>query len=64
MAESEGVSMQKVLDRAVEAYRRQRFLEEANAAYGALRLKPDTWREEQEEREAWEATLADGIPSD
>jgi hypothetical protein len=61
MASSEGTSMQKILDRAIEAYRRQRFLEEANAAYQSLRDDPAAWKEEMKERETWEATLADGM---
>jgi predicted transcriptional regulator len=55
-----GESMPAILDRAIEEYRRKRFLEEANAAYAALRANPEAWREEQEERALWEATLADG----
>jgi predicted transcriptional regulator len=56
-----GESMQTILDRAIEEYRRRRFLEEANAAYAALREKPDEWKEEVEEREAWDRTLSDGL---
>lgn len=61
LSEQAGESMQEVLARAVEAYRRQRILEETNAAYAALRNNPEAWREEQEERQAWEATLGDGL---
>ncbi len=61
LASQDGKTMQAVLDDAIEAYRRKRFLEEANAAYAALRADPQAWREEQEEREAWEQTLADGL---
>ena len=61
LSEQAGESMQEVLARAVEAYRRQRMLEETNAAYAALRSNPEAWREEQEERQAWEATLGDGL---
>jgi predicted transcriptional regulator len=56
-----GESMQTILDRAIEEYRRRRFLEEANAAYAALREKPDEWKEEVEEREVWDRTLSDGL---
>jgi hypothetical protein len=55
------VPMQTVLNRAVEAYRRQVLLEELNAAYAALRQDPNTWSELEEERAAWDPTLMDGL---
>lgn len=48
--------MQAPLEEAVEAYRRQRFLEESNRAFEALRANPETWKTEQAEREAWDMT--------
>jgi hypothetical protein len=51
--------IQEVVSIAVEAYRRQRLLEQTNAAYAALRADPEGWREELEERELWDNTLAD-----
>ncbi len=50
-----------VLAKAVETYRRQRLLEQANAAYAALRSDPSAWQEEMTEREGWDATPADGL---
>ena len=64
LAALEGESMQGVLDKAVETYRRKRFLEQANAAFAALREDHQTWGEEQEERAAWDATLCDGLDDD
>jgi predicted CopG family antitoxin len=61
LAARTGESMQTVLDRAIEDYRRRRFLEEANAAFATLRDKPEAWREELEEREEWDHTIADGL---
>jgi predicted transcriptional regulator len=61
LAEQVGQPIQKVLDNAVEAYRRQCILEQANAAYAALRADAESWREEQLERQQWEGTLADGL---
>jgi hypothetical protein len=58
LARQANAPMQEILARAVEAYRRQQFLEEANAAYAALRADSEAWRAEQEERATWEATLA------
>jgi hypothetical protein len=60
LASSEGKPMQAILDLAIEEYRRQRFLQEANAAYAALRNKPKAWKAELVERKAWDATTADG----
>lgn len=56
-----GRSMPDVLDAAVEAYRRQAFLEEANRAFAALKADPDAWAEELAERAAFDATLSDGL---
>jgi hypothetical protein len=61
LAAQSGEPLQMVLDRAIEAYRRQRFFEEANAAYAALRSDPDAWQEELAERAAWDATLRDDL---
>ncbi|HEX5717587.1 MAG TPA: toxin-antitoxin system protein [Thermoanaerobaculia bacterium] len=62
MARTEHDSMQAVLEKAVEEYRRRRFLEDVNAAYLALREDPEAWKELEEERSAWDATLMDGLP--
>jgi hypothetical protein len=51
--------MQTIIDRAIEEYRRQSFIEQANKAYLALRENPEAWATELHERGEWEATLAD-----
>ncbi|HAU32061.1 MAG: Uncharacterized protein XD78_0834 [Desulfotomaculum sp. 46_296] len=56
-----GEPMQAVLDKAIEAYRRQYFLQKANNAYEALRENTEAWQEEIKEREAWDDTLGDGL---
>ncbi len=61
LAEASGEPMQVILDKAVETYRRQRFLEESNRAFAALKAKAKEWKSEQTERKAWDATLADGL---
>jgi len=61
LASSSGESMSAVMQKAIDSYRRRRFLEEANRAFAALRADEDAWNEELKERELWEATLADGI---
>jgi len=60
LAAQTGQKTQKILDDAIEVYRRQLFLDQANAAFAALRADSDEWRTEQEERRAWENTLSDG----
>jgi len=61
IASQTGEPMQAILDKAIEVYRRQYFLQKANNAYAALRENTETWQEEIKEREAWDATLGDGI---
>jgi hypothetical protein len=53
--------MQALLDKAIEEYRRKRFLEEVNAAYATLRQNPDAWAAVEQERAEWDATLEDGL---
>jgi predicted transcriptional regulator len=59
LAVKSGESMQTIIDRAIEEYRRQSFIAQANKAYLALRENPDAWETELQERQEWEATLAD-----
>ncbi len=47
------------LRKVIETERRQRFLEEANAAFVALQADPEAWKAELEERAAWDAALSD-----
>jgi len=61
LAEASGDSMQVLIDRAVEMYRRQHFLEESNRAFEALRADPKKWKSEQAEREVWDITLTDDL---
>ncbi len=60
LANNEGKPMQTILDLAIEGYRRQRFLQEANEAYAALRNNPQAWKAELAERREWDTTMADG----
>jgi hypothetical protein len=61
LARAEGKSMLALIDEAVEVLRRQRFLEQVNAAYAALRNDPRTWEEVEAERREWDVTLPDGL---
>jgi hypothetical protein len=61
LSEESGESMQAILDKAVEEYRRKCFLEAANADYAALLADPEAWAEYKRELELWDATLMDGL---
>ena len=61
LAEEEQASMQAVLDRAIERYRRESFLRAANSEMQALKNDPRAWKQEVQERQLWEQTLADGL---
>jgi len=64
LARDMGLQQQEVLDRAVEAYRRQLFLQSANVAYAALRGNPTAWAAEERERATWDSTVGDGAERD
>lgn len=61
LAKQADESMQAVLDKAIESYRREQFLRAANREYAALRRNAKGWKEALRERELWEQTLADGL---
>jgi len=56
--------MHSILAKAVEEHRRQRFLEDVNAAYSVLREDPKVWEEVEAERSAWDVTMGDGLPAE
>ncbi len=64
LAEESGESLQAILDKAIEMYRRQRFLEENNRAFEALRADSKAWKAEQAEREAWDTALGNDLEKD
>ena len=61
LAEEANESMQAILDKAVERYRRESFLRAANRDFAALKRNSKSWKEELRERQVWEQTLADGL---
>ena len=61
MSKAEGKPMLALLDEAVEALRRLRFLERVNAAYATLRADGRAWEAVEDERSAWDVTLPDGL---
>jgi hypothetical protein len=56
--------VQSILTKAIESYRRQRFLGEANADYAKLRSDSEAWASELKEREIDDSTLSDGLDSE
>ena len=56
-----GKKMQEIIEEACELYRRERFLEEANRGFAALRSNPEAWAEEEKERKVWDITLSDSL---
>lgn len=61
LAAEAGLPMQSLLEDAVEALRRQRFLEQVNTAYASLRADTRKWKDVEAERRAWDHTLGDGL---
>lgn len=49
------------LEKAIEECRRNRLLDQTNAAFAALRSDEHPWKDELAERQAWDATLADRL---
>ena len=60
LAEDEHETMQAVLARALERYRRERMFARTDEIYAAM--TPEEWEEEEAEREAWD-TLTHSSPS-
>ncbi len=61
ISERNGLQISDVLDKAVEIYRREVFLDDTNRAFETLKEKSVSWQEELEERALWEDTLSDGV---
>lgn len=59
LASDLGESMQGVVERAVERFRRDIFLEGLNRDFDNLRRNPDEWGSEIEERMLWDTALTD-----
>jgi predicted transcriptional regulator len=64
LAAAEGRPMQIIIATALEAYRRERFLNAVNARYATLREDAAAWARVAEERVAWDSTLLDGLPAE
>jgi hypothetical protein len=64
LAASTGKQHQEIIHEALEAFHRNRMLDEINAAFAAVKRDDKAWREEQSERMAWDGTAADGVTSE
>ena len=53
LSKETNTTLQEVLARAVEAYRRAQFIQGVNASFAALRADPVAWSEMQQERALW-----------
>lgn len=61
LAAQAGEPMTVVLARAVERYRREQLLRDANDAWAAIKADPVAWRELKDEDKVWDVTLMDGL---
>lgn len=61
LARKQRQPVQTVLKDAIDSYRREKFLEEANAAFAALRRNAEAWNEEERERQLWDHAIGDGL---
>ncbi len=63
LAKNEGRSMQAVLNAAISAYRRVRYIEGANRGWDRVREEPGEWKTIGEDLTSLERTIADGLPT-
>src|SRR4051812_25348278 len=61
LAEWSGLSVEAALERAICDQHDQKFWDAVNAGYAVLRADPTAWAEVEAERQAWDATLMDGL---
>jgi predicted DNA-binding protein len=61
LSSREGKSMQDIIDKAIEDYRRKAFLEGLSNDYRALQQNTEAWKEHKEEIALWDNTLMDGL---
>lgn len=64
LARNEGISMQRILEKALTEYEKTQFFEMLDAAFKALKADPEAWAQELEERRLSENTLMDGLDPD
>ena len=55
LAKNSGEPLSVVLEKAIESYRRRSFFEGLSTDVAKLRKNPEAWKEELDERAAWDA---------
>jgi predicted transcriptional regulator len=61
LAEEAGTSMTAIIEEAIRKYQENRYWEQYEAGYAALKADPEKWAEYQNEIAAWDVTLGDGL---
>jgi predicted transcriptional regulator len=61
LAKESKQSMQELVAKAVEQYRRQLILQRTNEAFSKVRGQRGAWSKETEERHIWDSALSDGL---
>lgn len=59
LVEMIGESKQRIMERAVEAFRREQFFKQTNEQFERLKADPEAWAEMEQERKEWETLLGD-----
>lgn len=57
LVQTTGMSMQAIIERAIELYRRQQMLIALNNAYAALQSDEAAWADLEAERSEWDSTI-------
>jgi predicted transcriptional regulator len=61
LAAESGESMMSIIEQAIERYRRERWLEEANQEWAAIQADPQAKAESAADQALWDSTLGDGL---
>lgn len=64
LSSDSGESMTAIIERAVDLYRREQILLQANAAWAKLMEDPEAKAELDAEDALWDATVGDGLEDD
>jgi predicted DNA-binding protein len=64
LSSQEGKSMQDIIDKAIEDYRRKAFLQGVSNDYRLLRENPEAWKEHEEDMALWDNTSMDGLDNE
>ena len=61
LAQTTDTSPEKILDSAIQSYRRQIFLKRTNQAYARLKRNTKAWAAYQSELAEWDGCASDGL---